>query len=277
MLIRYGFHIDLDFAQPSTVVIAMDVHPDRRLDVIAETAYPLLSPEQLHSFYDLHANLCRRIDTQGGMLSLRCEGVIRDSGLHDPVLPSLRQTPVAQLPDNTLRYLIASRYCDTDLLGDFAWATFGSIQGGWAKVQAICDFVQGHLTFDYGKARATRTAAQAFREREGVCRDFTHLAVALCRCLNIPARYCNGYLGDIGVPFNPDPMDFNAWFEAYLDGHWHVFDARHNEPRIGRILVARGRDAADVPMINSFGQHTLRHFEVITEEVEEANVLREVA
>jgi transglutaminase-like putative cysteine protease len=144
-------------------------------------------------------------------------------------------------------------------------------------VQAICDFVQGHLTFDYGKARATRTAAQAFREREGVCRDFTHLAVALCRCLNIPARYCNGYLGDIGVPFNPDPMDFNAWFEAYLDGHWHVFDARHNEPRIGRILVARGRDAADVPMINSFGQHTLRHFEVITEEVEEANVLREVA
>jgi len=274
MLIRYGFHIDLDFGQASTLVTAMDVHPARWGDVVAETRTPYGRPCRARAFFDAHGNACRRIDLDGGAISLGLVGMIRDVGRPDPVL-DLPQTPVAELPDETLPYLAASRYCETDLLGTFAWQHFGAIEGGWARVQAVCDFVNRHLRFDYAMASATRTALGALEERVGVCRDFTHLAVALCRCLNIPARYCNGYLGDIGVPFNPDPMDFNAWFEAYLGGSWHVFDARHNQPRIGRILVARGRDAADIPMIHSFGQHVLRRFEVITEVVPEA--LRAVA
>jgi transglutaminase-like putative cysteine protease len=185
MLIRYGFHIDLDFGQPSTLVTAIDVHPGRWGDIASETSLP---QGKARTFFDAHGNFCRRIDTQGGIVSLRCEGLIRDGGQPDPVLPGLPQTPVAALPDETLQYLTASRYCDTDLLGNFAWQTFGYITGGWARVQAICDFVHGHLRFDYAMACATRTAMGAFQEGVGVCRDFTHLAVTLCRCLNIPAR-----------------------------------------------------------------------------------------
>ncbi|MDQ0395450.1 transglutaminase-like domain-containing protein [Labrys monachus] len=277
MLIRYGFNIDLDFFQPSTLVTVMDVHPDRWSDIVSETSYPYGQARRARTFFDAHGNFCRRIDLDGGTVSLRREGLIRDGGLPDPVFPTLPQTPVADLPDETLQYLTASRYCETDLMAAFAWQNFGWIEGGWARVQAICDFVQGHLRFDYALASPTRTAVGAFQERVGVCRDFNHLAVTLCRCLNIPARYCNGYLGDIGVPFNPDPMDFNAWFEAYLDGRWYTFDARHNQPRIGRILLARGRDAADIPMIHSYGQHSLGRFEVITEEVPEAQAMRAVA
>lgn len=268
MLIRYGFHIDLEFGQPSTLVTAMDIHPDRWSDIVVETSSPYGRACRSRTFLDAHGNFCRRIDLDGGPITLACEGVIRDGGLPDPVMPGLAQTPVADLPDDTLQYLTASRYCDTDLLGAFAWQNFGAIRGGWAKVQAICDFVHGHLRFDYGLARSTRTAMDAFNEQVGVCRDFNHLAVTLCRCLNIPARYCNGYLGDIGVPPDPAPMDFNAWFEAYIGDAWYTFDARHNCPRIGRILVARGRDAMDIPMVHSFGPHLLRRFEVTTEEVD---------
>ena len=162
--------------------------------------------------------------------------------------------------------MLPSRYCEIDLLADTAWKLFGQTPPGWARVQAIVDFTHRHLTFGYPQAKSTRTAFQAFQEKVGVCRDFAHLAIAFCRCMNIPARYCNGYLGDIGVPPDPAPMDFNAWFEAYLGGRWHVFDARHNTPRIGRILIARGMDAADVAMITSFGSHVLRKFEVTTDE-----------
>ena len=167
---------------------------------------------------------------------------------------------MSDLPPDTLPFLRPSRYCETELLSDFAWANFGAISGGWAKVQAICDFVHQRLRFSYPQARPTRTASEALAEGVGVCRDFTHLAVALCRCLNIPARYCNGYLGDIGVPADPAPMDFNAWFEVFLGDRWFTFDARHNQPRIGRILIARGRDAADIPMIATFGSHRLSRF-----------------
>ena len=176
---------------------------------------------------------------------------------------------MADLPDDTLQFLLGSRYIETDLLSQTAWDLFGDVTPGWTRVQAICDFVHARLTFGYEDARATRTAAQAFAERVGVCRDFAHLAIAFCRCMNLPARYCNGYLGDIGAPANPAPMDFNAWFEVFLDGAWHTFDARHNAPRIGRILIARGRDATDVPLVNSFGPHNLASFEVWTEEVVE--------
>ena len=163
-------------------------------------------------------------------------------------------------------YPAATAMVDTELL-DFAWRTFGQTPTGWPRVQAICDFVHAHLRFDYQAARANRTGLDAFRERVGVCRDFTHLAITLCRCLNIPARYATGYLGDIGVPAVPGPMDFSAWFEAYLGGHWHTFDARHNRRRVGRTLIARGRDAGDVPITVVFGQHLLESFSVVTEEI----------
>jgi transglutaminase-like putative cysteine protease len=267
MHIRYGFNIEIDIPQPTTILTVMDVDPARRPDIIEERPLCVSSAQTLDIYSDVFGNTCRRILGSPGTVALSAEGLIRDSGSPDAVAPGAPETPISQLPTSTLVYLLASRYCETDLLGQLAWGRFGHLQTGWAKVQAICDFVHQHLTFDYGAARATRTASQAYNERVGVCRDFTHLAVTLCRCMNIPARYCNGYLGDIGVPFNPDPMDFNAWFEAYLGGRWYTFDARHNMPRIGRIAVARGRDAMDIPMLHTFGAHSLGKFEVITEQV----------
>jgi transglutaminase-like putative cysteine protease len=165
-------------------------------------------------------------------------------------------------------YLLGSRYCDTEKLRDIAWPLFGSIPDGWQRVQAVCDYVHSRLQFGYHHARCDRTAAEAHEERVGVCRDFAHLAITFCRCLNIPARYCTGYLGDIGVPRDPAPMDFSAWFEAFLGGRWYTFDARHNHPRIVRILIARGRDAADVAISTTFGSAQLASFSVITEELE---------
>jgi transglutaminase-like putative cysteine protease len=269
MRIRYGFNIKIDISQPMTLLTAMDVEQARRGDIVHERPLMTGSVNHVERFTDSFGNPCRRIQALPGTVSLSLEGVIQDSGKPDPVVPDAEQIDVSQLPIETLPFLLASRYCETEFLNQTAWAQFGHIQGGWARVQAICDFVHNHLTFGYPNARSTRTAFEAFHERVGVCRDFTHLAVALCRCMNIPARYCNGYLGDIGIPANPAPMDFNAWFEAYIGGRWYVFDARHNMPRIGRITVARGRDAMDIPMLHTFGPHMLRQFEVITEEVVE--------
>src|ERR1700736_578624 len=171
-------------------------------------------------------------------------------------------------PD-ALEFLLPSRYCEVDSeLTDFAWRSFWQTRPGWGSVQAICDFVHGHFQFDYQQDRSDRTALDAFRERVGVCRDFAHLAITLCRCLNIPARYATGYLGDIGVPPAPDPMDFSAWFEVYLQGRWYTFDARHNRRRIGGVLIGLGRDASDVPITMSFGSAHLTRFCVITEEID---------
>jgi transglutaminase-like putative cysteine protease len=269
MQIRYGFNIELTFIQPTTVVTLMDIHPSRRRDVIRESGFHASQPVEVEAFIDSYGNLSRRLTAQAGSLALRLDGVVRDSGLPDDVDWSADAAPLSELPADVLPFLMASRYCENDLLSNFAWAQFGGITGGWARVQAICDFVHGRLRFSYPEARETRTAAQAMEERSGVCRDFTHLAITLCRCMNIPARFCNGYLGDIGVPPDPAPMDFNAWFEAYLGGRWYAFDARHNQPRIGRILISRGRDAADVAMITSFGPHRLPVFKIITEELPE--------
>jgi transglutaminase-like putative cysteine protease len=270
MLIRYGFHIGLQVSQPTPMIALLDINPDRRTDIVEEQGLILEPAGTLHSHIDGFGNLCRRAVIQPGETTLSCTGLVRDSGRPDEYDTAAEQVPVDQLPDEALVYLLASRYCETDLLGGLAWSQFGQIEGGHARVQAVCDFVHNHLTFGYENARPTRTAMLAYEERVGVCRDFTHLAVALVRCLNIPARYCNGYLGDIGIPPLPLPMDFNAWFEAYIGGRWVTFDARHNTPRIGRVVIARGRDATDVPMVNSFGPHFLSRFEVITEEVKEA-------
>ena len=202
-----------------------------------------------------------------GRTTIATEFRIYDNGQPDPVPRDAAQHEIKDLPDQVLVFLLASRYCETDRLSDFAWAQFGATPLGWPRVQAICDFVHGHLAFNYANADVFRTAYGGFGDRTGVCRDFAHLAITLCRCMNIPARYCTGYLGDIGVPLDPNPMDFSAWFEAYLGGRWWTFDARHNAPRIGRVLMATGRDATDVALSTSFGHSTLASFTVVTDEV----------
>jgi transglutaminase-like putative cysteine protease len=270
MLIRIGYDIALQLSSPTALIYLLQVHPSRAADLQGpeQTTW---SPALPTDFYrDGFDNLCARIQVPAGVqqLRLRNQAVVRDSGLPDPVELGACEHPVAELPVECLQFLLPSRYCDFDgeLLA-MAWNTFAQVAPGWSRVQAICDHVHARLRFDYTLARATRTAREAWHERVGVCRDFAHLAIALCRSMNIPARYATGYLGDIGVPAMPDPMDFSAWFEVYLSGRWHTFDARHNTPRIGRVLLARGRDAADVPITMVFGQHQLTQFTVVTEEI----------
>ncbi|WP_332689390.1 transglutaminase-like domain-containing protein [Bosea sp. (in: a-proteobacteria)] len=283
MQIRYGYRIEIVCEQPTALVTMLDVHPSRRHDLIEPDemqATGLLVPDAplvLERHLDPFGNICHRLIAPAGGVRLQASGTIYDSGRPDAVMPGAREMPPAEIPADLLGFLLGSRYCETDKLMGTAWSLFGHLQPGWSRVQAVVDFVHNHLTFGYAFARNTRTAAEAFDERIGVCRDFAHLAVTFCRCLNIPARYCNGYLGDIGVPLNPAPMDFNAWFEVWLGGRWYAFDARHNMPRIGRIVIARGRDATDVPMINSFGAHALQRFEVTTEEVGEGAVQAQAA
>jgi transglutaminase-like putative cysteine protease len=266
MLIRLGYEIAIDCAQPMPLISLLDIHPDRQHDIKRQTKV-LTKPHVPGSVYhDAFGNSCRRYVAPEGGLRILYDAVIEDSGQPDLLNTLAEETPVEKLPPETLVFLLGSRYCETDHLSDLAWQLFGHLPQGWVRVQAICDYVHNRLSFGYGYARATRTAAQAHEERVGVCRDFAHLAITLCRCMNIPARYVNGYLGDIGVPPDPAPMDFNAWFDAFLDGKWYTFDARHNMPRIGRVVVARGRDATDVPLLHSFGAHRLTTFKVWTYE-----------
>ena len=193
--------------------------------------------------------------------------MVEDDGQPDVQNPDAQQHEIHDLPDEALKFLLASRYCEVDRMVDLAWQLFGTTPKGWPRVQAICDFVHNHIHFDYMQARSTRTAYEAYHEEVGVCRDYTHLAVTFCRCLNIPARYCTGYLGDIGVPVS-GPMDFSAWLEVYLSGRWYTFDPRNHTPRIGRVLMAYGRDAADVALLTSFGPGQLKQFTVWTDEVD---------
>jgi transglutaminase-like putative cysteine protease len=248
----------------------LSVHPSRQQDLLTEHAIRFSPNAEARDFRDAFGNVCTRLVRSPGLFEIRNELLIADRGLPDEINVQAEQWPVGDLPDDALMYLLGSRYCDTQKLSDQAWAMFGGIAGGWQRVQAICDYVHDRIQFGYRHARCDRTASEGHDERIGVCRDFAHLAVTLCRCMNIPARYCTGYLGDIGVPADPTPMDFSAWFEAYLDGKWFTFDARHNHPRIGRIVMARGRDAADVAISTSFGSAHLATFRVTTQEVSEA-------
>jgi transglutaminase-like putative cysteine protease len=255
------------------MVLMLNVHPSRAADLLAPDLIRVAPIRPLSIYTDMFGNTCCRVVAPAGDIRIVADTLVADSGLPDPVVPGARQHAISELPHDALMYLMPSRYCETDRLMDFAWKQFGKTPEGWARVQAIVDFVHNHIEFDYMRARVTRSAADAFEERVGVCRDFAHLAVALCRCMNIPARYTTGYLGDIGVPFDPAPMDYSAWFEVYLGGRWYTFDARHNEPRIGRIVIARGRDAADVAITTSFGRHRLKNFTVWTDEVTEATTV----
>jgi transglutaminase-like putative cysteine protease len=268
MLIRFGYELTFTCAEPALMVCLLDAHRDRVQNIRYETPFETTPAISTETYLDTFGNHVRRFIAPAGDLTIRRDAIIEDSGQPDPVKLDAEEIAVERLPNDTLVFTLGSRYCETDKLSDIAWQLFGSAPRGWRRVQAICDFVCNQLTFGYQYARATRTAYEAYQERVGVCRDFAHLAVAFCRCMNIPARYANGFLGDIGVPPDPAPMDYNAWFEVFLDGRWFTFDARHNMPRIGRITVARGRDATDIPLATSFGPHTLKTFQVWTEEVE---------
>lgn len=266
VLIRYGYEITLTCNQPTAIVCLLSVHEDHAA-AIRDPETTFTTPNAPVSTYrDLFGNRCRRLVAPAGDLTIWGDATVEDDGLPDPIVADAPEIPVPDLPDDCLVYLMGSRYCETDRLSQIAWDMFGDTPPGWGRVQAICDFVHNHIRFDYLQADATRTAMDVFQGRVGVCRDFAHLAVALCRCLNIPARYVNGHLGDIGQPIS-DPADFSAWIEVFLGGQWHMFDPRNNVPRIGRLVIARGRDAADVPLINSFGPHTLKSFRVWTYEV----------
>ncbi len=267
MRIRYGCDLSIVVAARTQALCLVDVHPERRADIVEERPFFLEPSSPVQSGLDAVGNLMRRFVAMPGETRLRLSGVIEDSGKLDERAPRARARPVSELAAEVLPYLNGSRYCETDKLSSVAWSLFGSLPTGMQLVEDICSFAHEQIRFDYSQARSTRTAMEALEEGVGVCRDFTHLAIALCRCMNIPARYVNGYLGDIGVPYNPDPMDFNAWFEVYLEDRWFTFDARHNARRIGRIPIARGRDASDVPMLQTFGPHILRAFQVVTHEV----------
>jgi transglutaminase-like putative cysteine protease len=257
MKIRAGFTLGYECVGPTPMLLALDIHPSRRVDLLSEQALVFDPPVEAWGYTDVFGNACTRIVAPAGVTTISTAFEIYDSGRPDIIAEDAVQHDIKDLPDEVLVFLLGSRYCDTDRLGDFAWSQF----------QAICDFVHGHIAFNYQNANPRRTAHDGYVDRTGVCRDFAHLAITLCRCMNIPARYCTGYLGDIGVPPVPDPMDFSAWFEVYLGGRWLTFDARHNTPRIGRILMATGRDATDVALSTSFGASNLVRFEVVTEEV----------
>jgi transglutaminase-like putative cysteine protease len=267
--IRAGYDIAFNCIQEVPMLLMLSVHPSRQQDLLSDHVIRFSSNVDARDCLDAFGNVCTRLVAPPGLIELSNEFLISDSGLPDEINTHAEQWPVGDLPDEALPYLLGSRYCDTQKLSDQAWAMFGGITGGWQRVQAICDYVHDRIEFGYHHARCDRTASEGHEERIGVCRDFAHLAVTLCRSINIPARYCTGYLGDIGVPRDPAPMDFSAWFEAFLDGHWYTFDARHNHPRIGRVVIARGRDAADVAISTTFGSATLTRFTVVTEEVVE--------
>jgi transglutaminase-like putative cysteine protease len=276
MLIRYGYDFTLYCDQPTPVVTMVSARPERAADII-QPEHHTRSPDVPEQVYlDSFGNICRRFTAPAGETRLHGVGVMHDSGALDRVYPDAQEHAVADLPDEALMYLLSSRYCEVDRLSQIAWNMFGHLAPGWGRVQAICDYVHGHIRFNYQDARNTRTAFDAWQEGRGVCRDFAHLAITLCRCMNIPTRYVNGQLGDFGVPVN-GPMDYAAWMEVYLGGRWHTFDPRNNMRRIGRIVIAYGRDAVDVPMITSFGPHSLRNFTVITDEVTEDSMAQTAA
>jgi transglutaminase-like putative cysteine protease len=267
MQIRIGYELSYECPQPTPMILMLHVHFSRVSDIVIPDHLRTDPPLPMSAYRDSFGNWCSRIVAPIGRTRIFADALIHDTGRPDVVARGAVQTPVEALPEETLMFLLGSRYCETDRLSAIAWQRFGNAPAGWGRVQAVCDFVHDYVTFGYAYARPTKTAWETYEERAGVCRDFAHLAVAFCRCLNIPARYCTGYLGDIGVPPVDAPMDFSGWFEAYLDGSWYTFDARHNVPRVGRVLIARGRDASDVAMSTAFGPNVLSGFKVWTNEV----------
>jgi transglutaminase-like putative cysteine protease len=269
MNIRFGYEIVYRCPQPVPMILMLHVHPSRTLDLLRADEMRITPPVATDTYTDVFGNTCTRILSPAGSIRITADALIEDNGLPDPSFPDAKEHPVQELPPDTLSYLLGSRYCETQILMNDAWRLFGHLEPGWSRVQAVCDFTNQHIAFGYHFARPTKTAQETYCDRQGVCRDFAHVAITLLRCLNIPARYCTGYLADIGVPIADTPMDFAGWLEAYVGGAWHTFDPRNNQRRIGRILIARGRDAADVAISTVFGPNCLEVFRVWTDEVAE--------
>jgi len=267
MFIRVGYDITFSLPEPTPMLTALRLHP-----TLADS---LRRPDTLHTepelplaeYIDTFGNRCGRLAAPAGRLRLWSEAVVENDGLPDPAHPEAQQHAIEELPSHVVQFLLGSRYCEVDRLLPIAWELFGATPPGWERVQAVCDWVHAHVRFDYLQTHPSKTAYDVFTEQTGVCRDFQHLAITFCRGLNIPARYATGYIPDIGVQID-GPMDFAAWFEVYLGGAWHTFDARNNKPRIGRTLMAIGRDAVDVALTTSFGTALLENFVVIAEQVE---------
>jgi transglutaminase-like putative cysteine protease len=270
MLIRLGYELAYEFPQATPAILNLNVHYTRTSDLVRADTIVTHPAVPLSMYRDGFGNWCTRLVAPPGSFTITADALIRDAGLAEPTFPYAFEHTVESLPNETLVFLLPSRYCENEQLLGTAWSLFGAMMPGWSRVQAICDYVHQRVAFDYQCARPTKTAWETFNERRGVCRDYAHLAIALCRCLNIPARYCTGYLGDIGVPAMDAPMDFAGWMEAYIGGAWHTFDPRNNQRRIGRVLIARGRDAADVAISMTFGPNTLKSFRVWADQVEAA-------
>lgn len=265
--IRAGYELVYDFPQSTPLILTLNIHYSRASDLLRPDHLITTPAVPMSSYRDGFGNWCTRLVAPQGRMRLSADAIVKDSGEYESTLYGAQQHSVESLPEETLVFLLGSRYCETDRLVDLAWSLFAQTPLGWARVQAICDFVNRHIAFGYQHASRTKTALEAYTTRNGVCRDYAHLAIAFCRCMNIPARYCTGYLGDVGLPPPYAEMDFAGWFEAYLGGAWHTFDPRNNTPRIGRILIARGRDAADVAISTAFGPNTLASFKVWTDQL----------
>jgi transglutaminase-like putative cysteine protease len=274
MQLRTGYELIYNFPQPTPIILVVNIHYSRASDMVVPDCLTAEPSMPIIGYYDAFGNRCNRLLAPAGRVRLTSDAVISDNGQPDEVVPSAGQHSVEDLPEEALVFLLGSRYCETDLLSQTAWQLFSGTAPGHARVQAICDYVHNHIAFNYQNASATRTAAQAFNERIGVCRDYAHLAITFCRCMNIPARYCTGYLSDVGTPPPFAVGDFAAWFEAWIGGRWHIFDPRNNVPRMGRVLMARGRDACDVAIATTFGPNTLESFRVWTDEIPDGAVLR---
>jgi transglutaminase-like putative cysteine protease len=271
MRIRAGYRLGFETFGPTPMNFLLSIRPERQRDLLTPESIRLDPFIPARQELDAFGNIVTRIFAPGGRFEVSADFLIADTGRPDDYAPSASEIPVSDLPSEVLPFLLGSRYCETDKVSQLAWNLFGSSARGWHRVQKVVDYVHNRLRFDYQQANATRSAAESNAQQVGVCRDFAHLAITFCRCMNIPARYATGYLGDIGVPLDPAPMDFSAWFEVYLIGpegpRWYTFEARHNHPRIGRIVMARGRDAMDCALSTSFGTALLREFKVQTDEV----------
>ena len=265
MRIQTGFEITYDCPAPVPMLLMLSVHPSRRPDLETPDWIRTDPALDVRQYLDVYGNICSRLLAPAGRVTLSADFIIQDTGLIDAYAPTAGETPIHELPDDVIVYLLGSRYCETEKLSQTAWSLFKDTPPGWARVQAVSDYVHNHIAFDYAAARPDKTAYDAWTEARGVCRDYAHLGIALCRGLNIPARYCTGYMGDIGVPV-VGVMDFSAWFEAYIGGRWHTFDPRNNMPRMARVLIARGRDAVDVPIAVTFGEAHLAGFQVTSVE-----------
>jgi transglutaminase-like putative cysteine protease len=265
--IRFGFELAYSCETPIPMVLALTTAPGKSQHLLKRDVIRTQPEIRLIKYRDDYGNVCTRFELPAGITRIRADGLLKDSGRPEAAIWHARETPIKELPPEALMYMLPSRYVESDSLAPEAQRLFGGSRGGWTRVQAICDFVNHHVTFGYEHARSTKTALETYHEKKGVCRDFAHLAIAFCRAMSIPARYVTSYLGDIGVPHMDAPMDFAACMEVFLDGNWHVFDPRNNARRIGRLIIARGRDAADVAISNAFGPAKLEHFEVWTDVV----------